>query len=720
MDRLCRSPGWVGTRARISGRFDADEATDAPTKSRTTSRATYGAKWATVGDHRGVVSVSGAFQVPHSISPKPGGSSLVQQTAGAEVIPIPGKRTLTEQLISNAPVQLTPAHAAGGTTGAQGASHTLQIAPPQPGIDKAGFVDNSKGAPIYNKPAERGGELVRDAPLPPATRVFASGTHSTLKHWWYITAYLDQTMIRGYVEDFRVNTELPEPLAELRQLIGGETPEELAKEKFGGAVRDGHDLRYYENVLLHVNRGRAGISGTYQDPGVLGGGSNNIRLTAGHRIWLVSPEYAKALEGVVPSGSLTGGGVAKVKRFAAHLQDILHSVTGSRHHFDEVAGEFAQAIRDHIEAIIGITAGFLMAEAASMFLAAAPTGVSQAAAAVIQLALAAFGAAGMVEAGIEALKHGSAWLTIAWTANGKPETIGEASKEFLRMLVAIAIAALSYVGARSNYSNALKIANKMPTGGLPELATVGGSARGGAHAVTGVSIGPSTGAFGTAGSATLRLTDDEKAALGEGPDVDRLHDKDIGEARSSEQRDRRAADGHSRPEGKTASRELHEKPRTDLAEHIPPPGDAFVDWFDSLTVEELDKLLADKSVKGKTGAAEVIADNIRHPGSQHEWLMVAEARKFKRWGVSMKTIQEGRTFTDATIGRRFRHGGTGSGGMHTELRAMIRSSNSYAEFLEKLNRWADRDLVESHSTRWPNAAPLGRYSLPENLQLRGQ
>ena len=49
---------------------------------------------------------------------------------------------------------------------------------------------------------------------------------------------------------------MPEPLAELRQLHGGETAEGLAREKFGHAVRDGHDLRFYENVLLYVNKGR--------------------------------------------------------------------------------------------------------------------------------------------------------------------------------------------------------------------------------------------------------------------------------------------------------------------------------------------------------------------------------------------------------------------------------------------------------------------------------
>jgi hypothetical protein len=472
-----------------------------------------------------------------------------------------------------------------------------------------------------------------------------------------------------------------------------------------------------------VNRGRAGISGTYQDPGVLGGGSDNIKLYAGHRIWLVSPEYAKALESVVPSGSLTGGAVAKAKRFAGHLQDILQSVTESRNHFGEVAGEFAQAIRDHLPAIVGITAGFLTLEAGSMFLAAAPTGVTQAAAAVIQLALSAFGAAGMVEGGIEALKHGSAWLTTAWTAHGKAELIAEASKEFLRMLVAVAVAALGYLGAKGNYKNALKIANNMPTGPLPAFAAARSSAASGhAGSAAGVAIGPSVGGPAIVGAAATRLSDKDKAALGEGPEVDGMREGDAGEARARERREQRAAEGHEYPtaterEGVEPELAPSEK-RTDLAKHIPRPGDAFIEWFDSLSLAELDRLLADKGAKGARGAREIIAENIRHPGSKHEWLMVAEARQFKKWGVSMRTILEGRTFTKATIGKRFRHGAAGSGALHEELRAMVRSSNSFNEFLEKLNRWADHELTPSRSARWPGDAPRGRYSLPDNLQRR--
>ena len=87
-----------------------------------------------------------------------------------------------------------------------------------------------------------------------------------------------------------------------------------------------------------------------------------------------------------------------------------------------------------------------------MFLAAAPTGVTQAAAIVIQLALSAFGAAGMVKGEIEALKHGSPWLTTTWTAHGKRADRG-GEPELLRMLVAVAVAALAYLGAKGDYWN---------------------------------------------------------------------------------------------------------------------------------------------------------------------------------------------------------------------------------------------------------------------------
>jgi len=160
--------------------------------------------------------------------------------------------------------------------------------------------------------------------------------------------------------------------------------------------------------------------------------------------------------------------------------------------------------------------GFIAAEAASAFLAATPTGVGQAAAMVIQLALSAFGAAGMVEAGYQALEHGSAWLNTAWTAKGKEANIIAASKEFLKMLVAIAMAVLSFLGARGNFRNLVKINGSMPTGGLPALATVGGAVPSGAKAWAGVAIaaGPGPGAFGVGGALMVKHEADANGSDG--------------------------------------------------------------------------------------------------------------------------------------------------------------------------------------------------------------
>lgn len=403
-----------------------------------------------------------------------------------------------------------------GGAGPVSADYMAQIVPPGPGPTGTGFIDHSDGSNLRTGPAEAGGQLVHPQPLPPATRVFLNGAYPGAPDWHYVTVYLDDGMVRGYLQGFRVTTDLPEPTARLHQVRSGDTAEKLAAEEFGGAVEDGHDLRFYENVLLYVNqqKGRAGVTGKFQDPGILGGGANNVQLVAGHRIWLVSPAYAKALKGVVPSGSLTGGAVAKARRFAVHLEDIIDSVTGSPQYLGAVAGEYAQAIRDHLPEIIGIVAGFVMAEMASAFLAATPTGVGQLAAVLIQLGLAAFGAVGMVEAGVEAIKHADAWLTQAWTASGDAAKVAGASKEFLRMLVCIAMAALSYIGVKGNMGNAVKIAGSMAPPMAPALAVAGGGqVRAGAGSA--VALGPPQ-PFGPVGTAMAMTTKDDVPASGGG------------------------------------------------------------------------------------------------------------------------------------------------------------------------------------------------------------
>ena len=282
-------------------------------------------------------------------------------------------------------------------------------------VNRPGFVDSDDGANVRSAPAEMGGLVL--TPIPPAARVFVSGRHPATPEWWYVTTIAQGEIVRGYVQRFRLAVDAPEPAAKLYQIQSGDTAERLASREFGAAVRDGLDLRFYEHVLLHVNRqqGRAGVRGTEGD----------VQLDAGRRIWLVSPEYALSLAGSVASGSLTGGLAAKARRGAGHLGDVLESVTSSPRHVRSVAGEVADALLEHLPEIVGITAGFIVAECASAFLAATPTGVGQLAAVMIQLGLAAFGANAAVEAGDQAMTHAEQWLTLAWTANGDRRLLDE-------------------------------------------------------------------------------------------------------------------------------------------------------------------------------------------------------------------------------------------------------------------------------------------------------
>lgn len=360
-------------------------------------------------------------------------------------------------------------------------SAASEIAAPQPGINKRGFIDTSDGANIRTGPAELSGRALTAQPLPPATEVFVTGTHPATSEWWYVTALTQGTLVRGYTQHFRVNTSPPEPGAQLYQIESGDTVEDLAHRVFSAAVRPGRDLRFYENVLLAVNRaqGRAGITGSFQDPGLLGGGSDNIQLIAGRRIWLVSPAYAQTLAALVPDGSFTGGAVAKAGEIVSHVEDILTSVTDSPQFLAEVGGEYLDFIKAHLPEILGVTAAFIAAQATSALLAATPTGVGQLVALLIQLCLSLLMAGAAVQATEQAMQHGNQWLTLAWTAHGDEAQLAEASKSFIRMLVSIAMAALAVLGLRGTTGSAAKLAESIkfqPPTMAPAMAVAGGPA----------------------------------------------------------------------------------------------------------------------------------------------------------------------------------------------------------------------------------------------------
>ncbi|MBN9687169.1 MULTISPECIES: AHH domain-containing protein [unclassified Corallococcus] len=317
-----------------------------------------------------------------------------------------------------------------------------------------GFIDNSEGANIRTLPiGEKGSTCLTPEPLPPGTRVtLIQGTGQT-PGWSYVSTLVGGYLLRGHVQGFRITLDLPEPAATLYQVQPEDRLEPIAARIYRDAIIPGRDLRFYENVIHHVNmkHGRTGVRR----------GREGVELVAGKRIWLVSIAYANRLQKEVPSGSITGGALARAKETARHLNHLIASVENAGLYFNEVTGQYAQAIKENWREISAIVAGFIAAEALSTLLAATPTGVGQLAAAIIQLGLAAFGAQGIVDAGVEALKHAELWLTQAWAADRSPELLKEASKSFLRMLMSIAMAALALMGAKANMGRGFKLANSV-------------------------------------------------------------------------------------------------------------------------------------------------------------------------------------------------------------------------------------------------------------------
>ncbi|WP_208721353.1 AHH domain-containing protein [Corallococcus aberystwythensis] len=337
--------------------------------------------------------------------------------------------------------------------------------------DTFGFIDHRDGANIRTLPAELTGSMcLTRMPLPSGTRVTFIRNPARVQQqgWAYVGTEVQGHLLRGYVQALRITTRLPEPAATLYEVRSGDRLEPIAARIYKKAIKPGRDLRFYENVIEHVNA-QSGRDG------VIRHSDGDVRLVAGKRIWLVSVEFANRLQEIVPSGSISREAIAKARKVARHLEDVITSVETSWNYIPEVAGEYAGALWEHRNEIIGIVLVFIGAEALSLLLALSPTGVGQLAAAVIQLGLAAFGAKGVIDAGVESLKHAQAWLTQAWQANGSKEKLKEASKSFVRMLTSIAMAALAVLGMKANMNRGLKLAQgvKITPPGVYGLAAQG-------------------------------------------------------------------------------------------------------------------------------------------------------------------------------------------------------------------------------------------------------
>ena len=128
----------------------------------------------------------------------------------------------------------------------------------------------------------------------------------------------------------------------------------------------------------------------------------------------------------------------------------------------------------------------------------------------------------------------------------------------------------------------------------------------------------------------------------------------------------------------------------------------FNEWFNSLSVDELDSMWQNKSIR------RAIERQLRAPGGMHEWHLVSRAPEFKNWGVNAEQTRDLRTaISDVEfINPVGKHGQLGSTTAHNELLGIIDSSVDYDMFIRRLNNWANYRLKG------------GVDALPEGLRLK--
>ena len=156
----------------------------------------------------------------------------------------------------------------------------------------------------------------------------------------------------GYTTSAYVKTNLPEPNAKLHRVKAGVagTAIGIAEHYYKAYANDwGQDLRFYVNVLAHVNK---------QPVPDDTAGWKAVHFNAGELIWVPSHDFARSLQGSVNSGSITYNvadalGVAElIERIGELIDDFGTAMSLSLKYIPEAVARHAkQAL---VEALVGM------------------------------------------------------------------------------------------------------------------------------------------------------------------------------------------------------------------------------------------------------------------------------------------------------------------------------------------------------------------------------
>jgi Domain of unknown function (DUF4157) len=208
------------------------------------------------------------------------------------------------------------------------------------------------------------------------------------------------------------------------------------------------------------------------------------------RASLLAPAGSGAAAAVLPTGgqlvqrqSLSESAIGLLpESYRQPARDLRDSVTESPQYFVEFfTGDLLNAVKEHWVRILGVTLAFLAAEELIAILGAAPTGISQLVAAILQIAvLVVLGYFATVET-VGAVKEGIRWVNLARAANGDRGRIADASRAFVRMVWHIFMAVIAVAGVRAKIKGLGAAAESAAA--AEGAAGTGAAARGGAEVV---------------------------------------------------------------------------------------------------------------------------------------------------------------------------------------------------------------------------------------------
>jgi hypothetical protein len=204
-------------------------------------------------------------------------------------------------------------------------------------VNRRGGVINEKdggGVNLRAKPDSSGAAIRR---VPAGTLFDVLEEVQVEEHAWYKVNVVGNGGGSGFVRSDYIKLA-PDRAATLHRISGGESAIGIAERYYSSAVQRGEDLRFYVNVLHHVN--------PTSMPNPSGDNWREAKALKDFWIWVPSVTFAQTLRGKVKTGSITGGAYDAVKDSAeAMVKATIEQLPGGKQVLETISSIGANAAK---------------------------------------------------------------------------------------------------------------------------------------------------------------------------------------------------------------------------------------------------------------------------------------------------------------------------------------------------------------------------------------